>query len=160
MGVFRYSLKRLFTGLILILCVIVFNFTLIHLAPGDPAEAIAGETATLAQVELIREKYGLNRPFHQQLIGYIVKIIQGDLGYSYLYMAPVLDLFLERIPSTLILVIPSLFLSLFLGIVIGTFSAKKFPSKTDTGLLVLSRALHATPVFWMGLILMLTFALT
>ena len=88
-----------------ILGVVVFNFFLIRLAPGDPASIMAGEAASSdpAFVEQLRQQFGLDQPLYQQLLIYLKGIFQLDLGYSYRNKLPVLDLILDRLPATLLL---------------------------------------------------------
>ena len=74
-----------------ILLIIVFNFVLIRIAPGNPAEIMAGDFATPEVVETIRVKYGLDQPVHVQLVQYLGSVLTGDLGFSYDYGRPVLD---------------------------------------------------------------------
>lgn len=139
--------------------IILLNFVLVRLVPGDPAVAIAGEEAPPEYIEGLRERLGLNKPLPEQLIIYLKNIFQGDFGYSFRYRRPVLDIFIERSFPTLILIIPAILLSTVLGTILGTFSAKVYPSKTDSLLSIIFLLLFSMPVFWLGLLLMLLFAL-
>ena len=96
-----------------ILLIIIFNFILIHLAPGDPAIVLGGQEATPKFVEAMREKYGLNRPLYEQLGLYLINLLKGDLGFSWGYNRPVLDLIILKIPPTLLLMLSSLIFSFF-----------------------------------------------
>ena len=95
----NYILKRLGYGLLLMLGVVVLNFLLIRLAPGDPAVVIAGEMggATEEMLESIREEYGLNKPLLTQLWIYVSSVAQGDLGESFFFNQPVSKLIALRL---------------------------------------------------------------
>ncbi len=90
-------IRRVLNAIGLLAAVLILCFTLIHIAPGDPAEVIAGEMggATEEMMADIRKQYGLDRPFHIQLGSYLLNVLQGDLGYSFYFDQPVTDLILE-----------------------------------------------------------------
>ncbi len=138
--------------------VVVLNFLLIHLAPGDVAITLAGETADPAYIQLIRERYGLDRPFLEQLWRYVAQVASGDLGLSYRSRQPVLEEIWEKVPATVLLVGSALALASTLGIWIGTFAARREGRAVDTALSTLSVALFSIPVFWFGLMLILLFS--
>jgi peptide/nickel transport system permease protein len=140
------------------LVVIVLNFLLIHLAPGDISILLAGETPDPAYLLLVREKYGLDEPFLTQLWRYLVQVASGDLGLSFRTREPVLTEILERVPATLLLVGTSLGLSVVLGTLIGTLIARQPGSLVDTTVSTLAVMLFSIPVFWFGLMLILLFA--
>lgn len=153
-------LRRFLHGLLLVLAVIVLNFLLIHIAPGDPADTIAGAMggATKEVLAQIRATYGLNRPLSVQLWVYLMHVLHGDLGHSYYFNAPVLSLILERLPATLLLVITSLIASLGLGTLLGVVAARRPNGILSGSVTVLSLVGYAAPVFWTGLMLVLVFA--
>ena len=91
MGLRNYILKRSVQAIPLIFGVIILNFTLIHLAPGDIALTMAGEDAAPEYVEALRTKFGLNKPIHEQLMIYISNILKGDFGYSFANRQPVVE---------------------------------------------------------------------
>lgn len=140
------------------LVVIVLNFLLIHLAPGDISILLAGETPDPAYLLLVREKYGLDEPFLTQLWRYLVQVASGDLGLSFRTREPVLTEILERVPATLLLVGTSLGLSVVLGTLIGTLIARQPGSLVDTAVSTFAVMLFSIPVFWFGLMLILLFA--
>ncbi len=154
----RYVLWRLVQMVPTIFGIILVNFIIIHLAPGDPARAMAGEMATNENVEAIRIAFGLDRPLPEQFVTYVTKVFQGDLGFSYNYLTPVLTLIMERLPRTLTLVILADVISIALGTLIGAYSASKYPSKVDTGVWVTALIFYSIPIFWFGLLLILVFA--
>lgn len=142
-----------------ILLIIVFNFVLIRIAPGDPAEIMAGDFATPEVVETIRVKYGLDQPVHVQLVQYLGSVLTGDLGFSYDYGRPVLDVILERLPATLLLIGTAQILGIVLGIGLGVFAARRANSPADLGLTALTSFLYSVPVFWLGFIFILFFGI-
>lgn len=154
----QYIFWRLVQMIPTVFGVIVINFLIIHLAPGDPARAMAGEMATNENIEAIRIAFGLNRPLYEQFFTYVVKVLQGDLGFSYNYLTPVSELIFERLPQTLTLVIIADVLSIGIGTLVGAFTASKYPSKTDTGIWMTALAFYSIPIFWFSLLLILIFA--
>lgn len=152
--------QRLAYAVILLLAVLVFNFTLLHLAPGDPADVIAGEMggATEDMMAKIRKDYGLDRPFHEQLFGYIGRVAQGDLGHSYYFDRPVTELILERLPATLLLVVTSLLIAIILGTILGVVAARRPNGLLSHIITILALVGYALPVFWTGVMLIILLA--
>jgi peptide/nickel transport system permease protein len=140
------------------LAVVVLNFLLIHLAPGDVSILLAGENADPAYMAMVRERYGLDRPFLEQLWVYLRQVATGDLGLSFRSRQPVWDEILERVPATLLLVGTSLLLSVVLGTLIGAWIARRPGSWLDSLVSAAAVALFSVPVFWLGLMLILLFS--
>ncbi len=155
-----YLFKRLGYGLLLMLGVVVLNFFLIRLAPGDPAVVIAGEMggATEEMLESIREEYGLNKPVLTQLGIYVGNIAQGDLGESYFFNQPVSKLIGERIYPTVLLVLSALIMAIVLGVFLGVLAARKPNGPMSAFVAVFSTIGYAVPVFWTGIMLIILFA--
>ena len=108
------TLKRVGFGVVLLFIVLILNFFLMHLAPGDIADTIAIDAggADEEMMDAIRKDYGLDLPIWEQLLKYLAKVAVLDLGYSFYYNISVTDLILERLPATLLLVISAQLLSL------------------------------------------------
>ncbi len=155
-----YVIRRLLQIVPTIAAIILINFMLIRLAPGDPARVMAGEMATPENVEAIRVAFGLDQPLGTQFLIYIQKLFNGDLGYSYNYLTPVSELIWERLPQTLILMVSASLLSIILGTLIGAYSAGRFPSRTDSTIWITSLVFYSMPIFWFGLLLILVFSRT
>lgn len=157
-----YLGRRLLNAGLLLLAVLVFNFGLIHAAPGDPAEVLAGEMggATPEMMAEIRAGYGLDQPFSRQLFTYLARVAQGDLGYSYYFNQPVNRLVLERMGPTLLLVVSALLLAVFLGTWLGVKSAQRPNGWISHLVTVLALTGFAAPVFWVGILLIILFAVT
>jgi peptide/nickel transport system permease protein len=158
MNLGRYVLLRLLQLVPVTLVVIVINFLLVHLAPGDVATTLAGDNADPAYLAVIRERYGLDRPFLEQLWRYLLQVGSGDLGVSFRSREPVFAEIMSRVPATLLLVGTSLMLSVVLGTAIGAWIARRPGSALDSGVSALAVALFSMPVFWLGLMLVLLFA--
>ncbi|MBA4491654.1 MULTISPECIES: ABC transporter permease [Paracoccus] len=153
-------LRQLLYAAALILAVLVLNFLLIQLAPGDPAEVIAGEMggANAEVMAAIRQQYGLDKPILTQLGLYLGRALQGDLGTSYFYNRPVVELILSRLGPTLLLVTAALAFALIVGTRLGVMAARKPRGIASTLVTVLSLVGYSAPVFWTGLMLVILFA--
>ncbi|WP_375464850.1 ABC transporter permease [uncultured Methylobacterium sp.] len=146
--------------LAVILVIASVNFALVHAAPGDPAQVIAGQSGASDETLLkqLRAEYGLDKPYVVQLGTYLGRVLTLDLGYSYRQQRPVLGLVLERLPATLLLTGTAFLAALSLGILLGILSGVRSGRWADTLIGVLSLVLYAMPVFWLGLMLVLVFS--
>jgi peptide/nickel transport system permease protein len=152
--------SRLAQGLALVLAVVVLNFVLVHAAPGDPVETIAGASGGMdekLQAEL-RAQYGLDQPLPVQLGIYLGKVVSGDLGYSYFFNLPVSGLIAERVPATLALVLTSVLAAFLIGTTLGVLSARRPNGWLSQTINVLSLVGFAAPVFWLGMLLVILLA--
>src|SRR5436190_23271211 len=114
----RYILRRIAQGLLGILGLLLITFTMIHLAPGDAADSLAGEGADPAYLAQLRSDFELDRPLPEQLVAYTGRVLQGDLGRSFAQGGqPVFDLIWQRLPATLLLMGTALVLSSIGGVV-------------------------------------------
>lgn len=161
MDFFSVIATRLFYAVALLLAVLVLNFTLIHLAPGDVADTIAQSMggADAEILERIRADYGLDRPFLVQLGSYIGRILRFDLGYSYFYSMPVTDLILQRLPATLLLVFTAQVLAMIVGVVLGVISARRPNGLLSHFVTFFALFGYSAPVFWTGILLLIAFSL-
>lgn len=154
----RYVARRLLAGVPLIVGVLAIAFALIHLAPGDPIQALAGDGGDAAYYAAMRARYGLDRPLPEQFGRYALAILRGDLGYSFSYGQPVGRVILDRLPATLLLTGTALVLSTALGILLGVLTAIRPHGPLDHGVAVVTLIAYAMPVFWLGQLLVLFFA--
>lgn len=155
-----FLFRRLVYGLILMLGVVVLNFMLIRLAPGDAAMVIAGEMGggDQALLDAIRAEYGLDKPMLTQLGIYLGNVLRGDLGQSYFFNQPVATLIGNRIGPTILLVLSAQILSILLGVFLGVIAARK-PNGVLSGFVsVVATVGYAVPVFWTGIMLIILFA--
>ncbi|MCY3997064.1 MAG: ABC transporter permease [Rhodobacter sp.] len=155
-----YLMKRVGYGLLLMLGVVILNFLLIRLAPGDPAVVIAGEMggATEEMLESIREEYGLNKPLLTQLWIYVSGVVRFDLGQSFFFNQPVTTLIAQRILPTILLVITAQILSILLGVFLGVIASRKPGGVVSAFVSVFATIGYAVPVFWTGIMLIILFA--
>ncbi len=144
----------------LILAVVVLNFTLIHIAPGDAAVVIAGESGAgdPEVIAEIREDLGLDDPFATQLVRYVGNVASGDLGQSYHFQQPVTSLISDRLWPTILLVGTALVFAIVIGVLVGVFTARRPESPVSHGVTVFSLVGFSMPVFWTGLLLIILFA--
>ncbi|MEN9313800.1 MAG: hypothetical protein RIS35_193 [Pseudomonadota bacterium] len=152
-------LRRLALAAGLVLAVLAVNFTLIHAAPGDPAVVIAGEMggADEAAMAEIRKAYGLDRPLLAQFVTYVGRSLQGDLGRSYLLNQPVLDLILDRLGPTILLVLTALVVAIVAGTLLGVLASRRPDSVFSGAVTIGSLVGYAMPVFWTGILLVILF---
>ncbi len=154
----RYILRRLAQAVPLLVGVLIINFVLIHVAPGDPIYLLAGDAGDERYFAAMRAKYGLDQPIAAQLILYLVNAAQGNFGYSFAYRAPVFDVIFARVPATLLLVGTSLALSTVVGVWLGVLSARRAHSTADHAAALGTLIGYGMPAFWLGQLLVLVFA--
>ena len=144
----------------LLLAVIVLNFILVHIAPGDAVTAMIGDMggATPELVAKLRADYGLDQSLFTQLHTHIWKMMRGDFGLSFTHRVPVRDLILDHLPATILLVTTAFFLALITGTILGIIAAQKPKSLVSHVVTVLSLSGFAAPIFWTGLMLLIVFA--
>ncbi len=160
MNLVRPLLSRVLQGLALVLAVVVLNFVLVHAAPGDPVETIAGASGGMSPELMadLRKQYGLDKPLPVQLGVYLAKVVSGDLGFSYFFNLPVTQMISERVPATLLLVLSSVLTAFVVGTTLGVLSSRKPNGLLSQFITVLSLVGFAAPVFWMGIMLVILFA--
>jgi peptide/nickel transport system permease protein len=156
----RYLVRRLLQAIPVILGVTVLCFLMLQLAPGDMAEVLAGESggASPGYIEELRARYGLDQPVLVQLGVYIKNVLLLDLGFSFRHNANVTDLLLERMLPTLLLMGSTLLLSVGLGALSGLFAAIWVRTWKDHLISLAAIVAYATPLFWVGLMLILVFS--
>ncbi len=144
----------------LILAVIVMCFSLVHLAPGDAALVIAGDSGAgdPELIEEIREDLGLDDPYLIQLSRYVGDVASGDLGTSYRFNESVTSLIGDRIWPTILLVTTALLFAIVIGVLVGIFTARRPESPVSHGVTVFSLVGYSMPVFWTGYLLIIAFA--
>lgn len=156
---FRYIVKRLGTSFIVVILVTIFAFSLMHILPGDPARLVLGAEAAQEDVDALRAELNLDKPIVTQYVLWIKGILHGDFGRSILYQRPVADIMRERVPRTLAIGIPSLIVSVILGVLFGVVSAVKRGSIADQAITLTSTIGMGTPAFWLGILGIYLFAM-
>jgi peptide/nickel transport system permease protein len=152
-----YILKRLIQLIPVIIGVTIIAFSLIHIAPGDPARTMLGQHATEKELNEIRDKYGLDEPIYVQYGIWLNDVLHGDLGRSILTNNQVSDEIGERFPNTIELTIGAMLFAILIGGVAGIISASKQYSITDYTVMGVALFGISMPVFWLGIMLMLVF---
>ncbi|MDD3546471.1 MAG: ABC transporter permease, partial [Kiritimatiellae bacterium] len=150
--------KKLLYAAITIFFVLVFNYFLFRILPGDILSMLSRSGKTTPEmVANIREMYGLDLPWYQQFFVYLENLFTGDLGTSFIYKKPVAEVIGSRILPTVILLGVAEVLAIVVGIIFGIVSAWKRGKAIDTGLLSTSLLLYSMPTFWLGMMLILIF---
>lgn len=160
MSLLTFLLRRLGYAALLVLAVLVLNFLLIRLAPGDPIETLAGQMGGITEDIRadLRQTYGLDKPLPAQLAIYLTRVAAGDLGYSYFFNLPVARLIVERLPATLLLVLTSLLIAIIAGTVLGVLASRRPNGLLSQMITVVSVIGYSAPVFWTGMLLVILFA--
>lgn len=154
----RYLLSRLGQAAAILLGITLITFLLIYLLPADPVQQIAGRSSTPETREQIRKDLGLDRPIWEQYGTYVAKLVQGDLGRSYIQKSQVTELILSRLPATLQLLAGAIFVELLIGLSAGIFAARRRGRWTDRAVMVLSFTAVSAPQFVVGILLLYFFA--
>ncbi len=154
-----YALRRILATIPVMLFVAFFVFSLLYLAPGDPAAIIAGDQATPAQIAAIRVNLGLDRPFLVRFGGWLWQVMHGNLGTSIFTSLPVSHMIAQRLEPTLSLMVLSTLIAITVAIPLGVLAAWKQGSWIDRVVMVLAVFGFSTPVFVVGYLLAYVFAL-
>ncbi len=154
-----YILRRCLAVIPVMLLVAVFVFLLLRLTPGDPAAIIAGDMATPAQLERIREAMGLNDPLHVQFVTWVGRLLQGDLGVSLISNTPVATMVADRVAPTLSIAVLTIIMSVALAVPMGVLAAWKHRSAADYAVMTFSVLGFSVPVFVIGYLFILVFSL-
>lgn len=156
---FTYVIRRILATIPVVVVVALFVFSLLFIAPGDPAAVIAGEQATPEQVERIRQNLGLDRPFLVQFSDWSWRLLHADLGRSIFTNLPVTDMIAQRVEPTLSLMLVTLVFSIIVAVPIGVLAAWKVGSLIDRAVMGFAVFGFSVPVFVVGYLLAYVFAL-
>jgi ABC-type dipeptide/oligopeptide/nickel transport system permease component len=154
----RFLLRRLVLLVPTLLGVLVVAFLLLHVAPGDPVQAIVGDRADSLTVARLRAELRLDDPLPVRFVAYAAGLVQGDLGTSYVTRRPIARDLVERFPATLRLAFAAMLFAAALGIAVGVLGAWRPGTWWDRALTVLAYLGVSFPVYWVGLLLILVFA--
>ncbi|MFY0406770.1 ABC transporter permease [Solicola sp. PLA-1-18] len=155
----RYGLTRLAQAVLTLFGVATIVFFALRLS-GDPAQALAPQGATAADIDRLRGQLGLDAPLWEQYLTYLRGLVQGDLGYSYVQRRPALGLIGERLPYTANLAVAAFVLSLVLGVASGAVMALRRGRWPERVLMPVVLVGQAMPAFWTGILLVLVFSVT
>lgn len=154
----RFIASRLLQAVIVMILVVIANFTIMQMAPGDMVDVLSGTSEmTAEQAQEMRERYGLDQPAIVQFGKYLVQLSTFDLGYSYRNAAPVFDVLMSRLPTTLLLMALSVLVSVIVGTLMGVAAARSAGKWPDSLLSGIALVFYATPVFIVAVILILIF---
>lgn len=151
-------LRRLLQTIPVLFVVVTLTFIMTRMIPGDPAVQMLGPQASPDAIAKLQEEMGLNLPLGEQYVDYLLGLLQGDFGYSYTYNGTVLPVILERVPATLSITLTSLLIALVIGVVIGVETAIRQNTWFDYVFMALALVGVSMPIFWLGLMLVLTFS--
>lgn len=150
--------RRLLLAIPTLFGVIVVVFLLLYVAPGDPVQAMVGERADAATIERLRAELRLDDPLPVQFGHYVSGILQGDLGRSYITNRPIARDIAERFPNTVLLAVSAMLLAIALGVTVGVLCALEPDGWFDRGALAVTYLGISFPVYWVGLVLIVFFA--
>jgi ABC-type dipeptide/oligopeptide/nickel transport system permease component len=154
-----YTFRRLLSIPPTIWAVVTITFLILHVLPGDPSQEIQGLLATPQQIQAQREALGLHLPITTQYANFIGEVAQGDLGDSFTSGQPVTAEILARLPQTLKLAVVATVLAIVVGVVAGVLAAARRNSLADLVISALAALGVSMPVFWLGLLLIMLFAI-
>jgi peptide/nickel transport system permease protein len=156
--VLRYFVRRVLLAVPVLLGVATLVFSLIHLVPGDPAQAMMGDGASPQDIAELRARLGLDRPLLTQYTSFLRDAIAGDLGVSFRTGQPVTTMIIERIPATAELAVAAMIVAVLLAIPLGVVAAVWRGTAIDYGAMTFALAGVSIPNFWLGPILAIVFA--
>jgi peptide/nickel transport system permease protein len=151
----RWLARRVLFGIPVIAGIAALTFALVHLAPGDPINLLAGDGGSPSYYAEMRAKYGLDRTLAEQFALYVRAVFSADLGYSFMYQAPVVDVILSHLPASLLLGTAALALATVAGSALGYVSVAHRSASVDAVIRAWSSVAYAAPVFWTGQLLMI-----
>lgn len=153
-----YLARRVGQSLLTVFLTLSAVFVLVRLAPGDPAAAYAGPSATTADLAHIRAQFGLDKPMITQYGIFLRDLVTGDLGTSYSFHSPALQVVLDRMPYTLTLSVAAIIVTVVVGVPLGVWMARRADTTREVGANVLTIAGQSMPDFWTGVMLLTVFA--
>ena len=158
----RFVAGRVIKAIFVVIAIVVMNFFLIRLAPGDPAVVLAGESGAADPLflEQLRRQFGLDRSLPEQLWLYLKGFLSFDLGFSHRQQRTIASLIFERLPATILLTISAFTIALVGGIILGTLAARRAGRWADSLISALALVCYATPLFWIALMAVLLFSVT
>ncbi len=154
----RYLVRRILLTIPVLLGVATLVFSLIHLVPGDPAQAMLGDGASPQDITELRESLGLDQPLVDQYVTFLRQALTGDLGRSFRTGQPVTTMIVERVPATAELAIAAMIIAIALAIPLGVIAAVRRGTAADYGAMTFALAGVSIPNFWLGPVLAIVFA--
>ena len=156
----RYLLRRLLQALLALFIIATLLFFLFRLGLPDPTAALITEGLSVEEREMVRARFGLDRPLFEQYLIYLGNIVQGDFGFSFSYRAPVADIIWERLANTLVLMLSAILIAYAIGVPLGAWLSWRRGSGTDTTGIILGLMFRSAPMFWTGMMAILIFGVS
>jgi peptide/nickel transport system permease protein len=154
-----FFLRRLAVVIPTVIGAVTLIFFFLHMIPGDPVEVMLGETAQQAEKERLREELGLNQPLYVQYGRFMAGVVQGDLGGSYFYRRPVIQVIAERVPATIELALAAFLVAGLIAIPLGIIAALREGTAVDNAAVLFSLVGVSLPNFWLGPLLIILFSI-
>jgi len=158
MGFRAYASRRIMNTIIILMVTVTLQFFIFRVMPGNPIAHFANPNLPLEARKTLLEMWGLDRPLHEQFLTYLYNLFSGRLGISFVSQRYVSDELLERLPNTILLMGSSTVLMIILGIHLGVSAGSRRGTKTDIASVTFGLLTQGLPVFFLGLLLLLTFA--
>ncbi|MHC5257274.1 ABC transporter permease [Streptomyces sp. UC4497] len=158
MATATYLARRLGQSVLTVFLTLTVVFLLIRMAPGDPASAYAGPTASTSELARIRAQFGLDRPLFEQYGIYLRDLVSGNFGTSYSFHAPAFDVVMDRLPYTLTLAVSAIAVTVVVAVPLGVWMAHHADSARELGANIFTIAGQSMPDFWTGVMLLTVFA--
>lgn len=158
----RYIAGKILVAIPTFFGIIIIAFALIHMAPGDPLVLLLGESTVITPElrDATTKEYGLDKPLYEQFALYVIKMLQGDLGFSYSYNRSVISVLFDKFPASLLLGGAATAISSALGVVLGVIASRRPYSIEDNVLSTASLIGYAIPPFWLAMLLLYIFSLS
>ncbi|MGJ8624446.1 MAG: ABC transporter permease [Yoonia sp.] len=156
-----FLIRRVFQSFMIVLGIILINFIVLNLPPGDMADVMAGLSGggEAGYADALREEYGLDRSLPIQFVTYMSNLLQLDLGYSFTRNMPVMTAILDRLGATLLLMGTAITIAFVVGVTLGLIAGRNAGRPLDMVISVVALIGYATPLFWLGLMLILFFTI-
>ena len=155
---FQYVVQRIIATIPVVFLVAIITFSLVHIAPGDPAAVIAGDFGNPEDIERVRKQLGLDKPILQQFWIWLSHVARGDLGSSIFSRYPVTDLIAQRLQPTIVLALTSEILAVVIAVPLGVLAAWKANSLIDRAVMLFAVLGFSIPVFWLAYNMIFLFA--
>jgi len=159
-GFTGFAIQKISAALITIFAIVCFNFVLFRLVPGDPVRLLFGDPrAGPHRIEEMRRVFGLTGSLWDQFVAYLRQLfLHGDLGLSFVHRIPVMEVIIDRVPQTIMLIVTGLIIAVVLGTMLGAIAGWRTGTKFDTIIITVSLGFYSIPAFILGIILMMIFS--
>jgi len=159
-GFTGFAIGKISAAVITIFAIVCFNFVLFRLVPGDPVRLLFGDPrAGPKRIAEMRELFGLTGSLWDQFVAYLRQLfLHGDLGLSFVHRVPVMEVIIDRVPQTILLIVTGLIIAVVLGTMLGAIAGWRTGTKFDSIIITVSLGFYAIPAFILGILLMMIFS--